>query len=237
MRLTSHRTRALLALRALSLALCVGALSCDDTPTDVVTSGTIGGIPFTVVSGVVKQAVPDGAIVGEVSDVGGALIVLDGDPVALGMSDPGRIHLRITFALRHGGTITTSAFGTSSDPLGSGNAVVIGRNDTRFEYAFYVDSAVFADSAFVPAPADPNVEHTVAMEFYAEDVPGYGAGSGSTMWKLDDPTPTLGDDVLGCSRGPAMSAGTRSGTRIAFALAQAFILDVEVVDTAVGPCI
>jgi hypothetical protein len=53
--------------RALLLASCVsaiaGAAACEDTPTDVVSSGTIGGIPFTVISGTVKQAVADGPIV------------------------------------------------------------------------------------------------------------------------------------------------------------------------------
>jgi hypothetical protein len=227
--------------RALLLASCVsaiaGAAACEDTPTDVVSSGTIGGIPFTVISGTVKQAVADGPIVGEVGAVGGALILLDGDPVALGMSDPDRLHLRTTFALRHGGTITMSAFGTLADPLGSGNAVVIGRNVAQFDYAFYVGAAVHSDSAFVPAPAEPDVEHTVVTEFYAQDVPGYGAGSGLAMWPLDDLSPSLGEDVLGCASGPAMTTTLPSGDRMAFALADAFILAVEVVDTTVGPCI
>ena len=218
------------------VAALVLASACEETPTDVVTSGTISGIPFTVASGTVKQSAADGPIVGEVSDVGGALIVLEGSPAALGMSDPSRLHLRTTFALRHGGTITISAFGTAASPFGSGNAVVIGRDDAELEYAFYVDSAVFADSAFVPAPADADVEHAVVTEFYAQDVPGYGAGSGVAMWPLDDLTPSLGDDVLGCGSGPAMSMGTSSGDRVVFALAEAFILDIQVVDTVVGPC-
>jgi hypothetical protein len=226
------------ALRSSALACTlVAAAACEDTPTDVVTSGTIGGVPFTVISGTVKQASPDGPIVGEVSDVGGALILLGGDPVALGMSDPDRLHLRTTFALRHGGTITMSAFGTIADPLGAGNAVVIGRNLTRFQYAFYVDDAVHTDSTFVPDPAQPDVEHTVVTEFYAQDVPGYGAGSGVAMWPLDDLTPAPGEDVLGCTAGPAMTTTLQSGERMAFALADAFILAVEVVDTTVGPCI
>jgi hypothetical protein len=153
------------------------------------------------------------------------------------MTDPDRLHLRTTFALRHGGTITMSAFGSAADPLGSGNAVVIGRNNAQFEYAFYVDDAVFADSAFVPAPTQPDVEHTVVTEFYAQDVPGYGAGSGLAMWPLDDATPSLGEDVLGCAGGPAMTSTLPSGDRMAFALANAFILALEVVDTTVGPCI
>jgi hypothetical protein len=147
------------------------------------------------------------------------------------------LHLRTTFALRHGGTITMSAFGTLADPLGSGNAVVIGRNVAQFDYAFYVGAAVHSDSAFVPAPAEPDVEHTVVTGFYAQDVPGYGAGSGLAMWPLDDLTPSLGEDVLGCASGPAMTTTLLSGDRMAFALADAFILAVEVVDTTVGPCI
>jgi len=222
--------------RTLLAFLCT-LVACEDTPTDVVTSGTISGIPFTVISGTVKQAVADGPIVGEVSDLGGALILLGGDPVSLGMTDPDRLHLRTTFALRHGGTITMSAFGTVADPLGSGNAVVIGRNLARFQYAFYVDDAVHADNAFVPDPAKPDVENTVVTEFYAQDVPGYSGGSGLAMWPLDDLTPAPGEDVLGCTGGPAMTTTLQSGDRMAFALADAFILAVEVVDTTVGPCI
>jgi hypothetical protein len=218
------------------LASVIGPAACKDVPTDVVSSGTIGGIPFTVLSGTVKQPTADGPIVGEVTDAGGALIVLEGNPVALGMTDPNRLHLRTTFALRHGGTITITAFGTSADPQ-AGNGVVIGRNNAQFEYAFYVDDALFADSAFAPAPSDPNVEHSVATEFYAEDVPGYGMGSGLTMWPLDDLTPSAGEDVLGCSPGPAIGTSTLSGERVAFALADAFLLDVNVVDTTIGPCI
>ncbi|MGE0159158.1 MAG: hypothetical protein AB7T31_07060 [Gemmatimonadales bacterium] len=237
MRFPPHGTRRQRALLVASLACGVVAqLACHDTPTDVVSSGTISGIPFTVLSGVVKQPAADGPISGEVSGSGGALIVLDADPAALGMSDPRRLHVRTTFALRHGGTITMAGFGTSADPLGGGTAVVIGRNEDEFEYAFYVADTVFADSAFVPRPAQPNVEHTVVAEFYAEDVPGYGAGSGITMWRLDDLTPSLGEDVLGCASGPAMGTGTLAGDRMAFALADAFILAVEVVDTIVGPC-
>jgi hypothetical protein len=57
------------------------------------------------------------------------------------------------------------------------------------------------------------------------------------MWPLDDVTPSLGADVLGCTGGPAMTTTLQSGNRMAYALADAFILAVQVVDTTVGPCI
>src|SRR5687768_203891 len=173
-------------LSPLWVVLLLGTACLDDPVDTRVNAGTIHGVPFTVVSGIVQQDREDGPILGEAT---GALIVLDQNPAALGMSDPNRLHLRTTFALRHGGTVTIAAFGTAGNPLGHGTAVVIGRNNVRFEYAFYVDSAVFADSAFVPAPNDPSVEHTVVTELYALDVPGYGAGSGATLWNLDDLTP------------------------------------------------
>jgi hypothetical protein len=220
--------------RALFVAALLGGIACAEEPTSTrVNSGTVGGVAFTVVEGELHQPEEDGPVFG---DVGGALIVLDGSPATLGMTDPTRLHLRVTFALRHGGTITMGAFGSAADPLGPGTAVVIGRNDSNFEYAFYVDNAVFADSAFAP-PAEASAEHTVITEFYAADVPGYGAGSGVAMWPLDDVTPSLGEDVLGCSPGPAMSPHALPGDRVALGLGGAFILDIQVVDTIVGPCI
>jgi hypothetical protein len=219
--------------RPLLVALLLGPFACAEEPTNTrVNSGTLNGVAFTVVEGELHQPEEDGPIFG---DVGGALIVLDDTPAALGMTDPSRLHLRISFALRHGGTITMGAFGSTADPLGPGTAVVIGRNDIDFEYAFYLDSAVFADSAFV-TPAEASVEQTVVAEFYAADVPGYGAGSGVAMWPLNDVTPSFGEDVLGCSIGPAISPNVLSGDRVAFGLGAAFVFDIQVVDTILGPC-
>jgi hypothetical protein len=218
----------------LIFATLVCAAACREDPVStVVNTGTIDGVPFTVFDGVAHQAVEDGAVLGESN---GAIIVLNQNPAALGMSDGARLHLRTTFALRHGGRIAIAAFGPASDPFGPGTGVVIGRNDSEFGYAVHVVTDPVLDSLFVPAPADPNAEHTVAIEFYAQDVPGYGTGNAITMWPLDDLTPALGEDVIGCSRGPAMSSvSTLPGDRIAFALSEAFLLSVEVVDTIVGP--
>ncbi len=218
----------------LACALLLAIAGCEEPTAPPVLSGSIGGVPFTVVSGSVLQPIQDGPIF---ADAAGAEVVLDSHPGALGMSDPRRLHLRTQFALQHAGTITLGAFGTTSDPFGPGTAVVIGRNQAQFEYAFYVDSLVFADSAFVPAPTAPNVEQWIVTEFYAEDVPGYGAGSGVAMWPLDDLAPTLGEDVLGCADGPAMSTAVLSGDRVAYSLRAAFIVAVEVLDTIVGPCV
>jgi hypothetical protein len=216
----------------LLVATLAGMAACREDPVStVVNSGTIGGVAFTVVEGVLHQPNEDGPVLG---DVGGALLVLDESPAALGMSDGRRLHLRTTFALRHGGTMTMAAFGPGSDPFGPGTGMVIGRNNAQFDYVLYVGTVLFLDSLFVPG--DPSVEHTVVTEFYAEDVPGYGSGNGLTLWPLDDLTPALGEDVVGCARGPAMSSvATLPGDRIAFRLAEAFILSIEVVDTIVGP--
>ncbi|MSR21202.1 MAG: hypothetical protein EXR91_09525 [Gemmatimonadetes bacterium] len=114
---------------------------------------------------------------------------------------------------------------------------MIGRNQGESDYAFYVDSLVFADSSFVPQPAAANVEQWIVTEFYAENVPGYGAGSGVATWPLNDLAPAFGADVLGCTDGPAMSAALLTGDRVAYRLTSAFLTRVEVVDTIVGPCI
>ena len=209
--------------------------ACNEEPTDVpVTAGTISGVPFTVTAGAVLQPIADGPFY---VDPAGAEIVLDPSVGALGMSDSTRLHLRTQFALQHGGTMTIGAFGTPSDPFGPGTAVIIGRNGTAMDYAFYVDSAVFADSTFVPAPAAAGAEQWIVTEFYAQDVPGYGAGSGMAMWPLNDLDPALGEDVLGCTLGPAMHTATVSGNRVAYRFASGFLVGVEVVDTIVGPCV
>lgn len=215
------------------MALC---LACaEDTPTaTVVTSGTLAGIPFTVESGQVTQATPDGPIR---ADGAGAVIVLDDSPAELGMSNPSRLHLLTLFALQHGGTLTIGAFGSASEPFGPGNAVVLGRNGSAIDYAFYVDSAVVADSSFVPRPAVAAEEQWVVTEFYADSVPGYGAGSGLTMWQLNVLDPVLGADVLGCTDGPAMSMVPMTGDRVAYRLTSGFLLGVAVADTIVGPCV
>lgn len=210
-------------------------VACNDDPTSVpVTSGTLGGVPFTVVSGEVLQGSPDGPLR---ADALGAEILLDQTPAALGMSNPNRLHLLTLVALQHGGTLTMGAFGNAPAPFGSGTAVVVGRNGNAIDYAFYLDSAVFADSTFSPGPSMASEEHWIATEFYADSVPGYGAGSGITMWGLNDVDPALGDDVLGCTDGPAMSPTPLTGNRVAYRLTSGFLLAIQVVDTIVGPCV
>lgn len=220
-------------LSAVSALLAVTA--CNDDPTDVrVTAGTIGGVAFTVTSGAVLQPVMDGPLY---ADATGAVIVLDADVGALGMSDPTRLHLRTQFALQHLGSIRIGAFGTSSDPFGPGTDVSIERDGLAIDYTFRVDNAVFADSSFFPLPGPSNAEHWIVTEFYAEDVPGYGAGSGVAMWPLGDLDPSAGEDVLGCAAGPAMHSGTSSGDRVAFRVGAGYLIGIEVVDTIIGPCV
>jgi hypothetical protein len=220
------------ACRWLFAALAAAGACQDDPVSTVVSSGTINGVPFTVREGTLHQAAEGGPVLG---DIGGALVVLDQDAAALGMTDGTRLHLRTTFALRHGGTIVIAAFGPASDPLGSGTGIVVGRDASAFEYVVYVEEGIVADSSVTLS--DATVEHTIVTEFYAQDVPGYGAGSGLAIWPIDDLTPSLGEDVIGCVDGPAMSTNPLTGDRVAFGLEQAFILSVEVVDTIVGPCV
>jgi hypothetical protein len=219
---------------ALSTGLLAVAAGCSDENSTAVTSGSIGGVAFTVVSGTIHQPLENGAIR---ADAAGGEIVLAADPEALGMSDPSRLHLRTQFALQHGGTITIGAFGGPGDPFGPGTAVVIGRNNSQIQYAFYVDSEVFADSTFVPSPPAANDVHWIVTEFYAADVPGYGAGSGLAMWPLNDLAPALGDDVLGCTLGPAMHATPMVGDRVGYRLTAGFLVGIEVIDTIIGPCV
>jgi hypothetical protein len=74
-------------------------------------------------------------------------------------------------------------------------------------------------------------------EFYADDVPGYGGGqSGITVWPLDDLSPAPGEDVLGCTAGPAIDASVHDGEGVGLAFANGWIVGVNVVDQIVGPC-
>lgn len=198
-----------------------------------VTSGTIGGVAFTVSGGSVIQPIPDGPIYG---DAAGALVVLDQNVLGLGMSDPDRLHLRTQFAVSDNGTLGIAAFGHSDDPLGSGSRITITRSGALFTYEFWFGGARFADDEFTPSPMVPSGEHWVVTEFYAQDVPAYGAGSGAAMWGIDDLSPAFAGDVLGCASGPAMQATPLPGDRVAYSLRTAFLVSVEVVDTIVGPC-
>lgn len=203
-----------------------------------VTSGTISGVAFHVTSGSVYQASPDGPIH---ADSLGATIVLDASPASLGMTDPDRLQLRTLFALTNLGSLQIAAFGTVGDEIDSGLSMLLYRIAENINYRFFVSdsgSTPVADAQFSPPPAIPSGEQWVTTEFYAQDVPGYGAGSGSAMWPLtqEETAPTAGGDVLGCTDGPAMQSTTLDGDRVAYELHSAFIVGIHVVDSIVGPC-
>jgi len=225
-------------LSALFLAASLAA--CNDGPTLVellpITGGTVGGIPFTVLSGSVFQSRPDGPIYAPMS---GGQILLTGTPSSLGMSDPNRLQLRARVALAHGGDVLISAFGDGGTNLDPGLSVTVLRDAGKILYELRSDGALLADSTFVPDPPIPSAELWVVSEFYAEDVPGYGAGqSGIALWPLDDVTPALGDDVLGCTAGPAIDAGnTHPGEAVSLFFTDSWIVSLDVVDQIVGPCV
>lgn len=227
------------ALLILAWAGWAAGVACNDASGPElrpVTTGTIGGIAFRVSGGTVYQATPDGPLYAE---GGGGRLLLQGGPGSLGMSQPDRLHLRTRFALSASGTLRIVAFGDAGNEFGSGLEVRLERSGSAILYEMRFGRTLFVDSTFVPAPAIPSAETWIVTEFYADDVPGYGAGrSGITMWPLDDTTPTRGEDVLGCTAGPAIAHGmTFSGDAVGYELAAAWIVDVDVVDQIVGPCV
>jgi hypothetical protein len=225
---------------AFAALLAAAALAaCNDDPSGLtlrpVTSGTIGGVPFTVTGGTVYQASPGGPLR---ADEGGGQIVLDESPAELGMSDPDLLHLRTEFAVSNGGSLQIAAFGDDGAEFSTGVWVVLTRDTTALDYEFRLSGALFADSTFTPPPAIPSAEHWLVTEFYADSVPGYPAGqSGITMWELNDLTPGLAEDVLGCDPGPATDPTPLAGDRVGYSLRSVWLLSVEVVDQIVGPCV
>jgi hypothetical protein len=227
-------------LRWASLLTAAALAACTDSSTELellpIASGTIQGIAFTVTDGTVYQARPDGPIYAPPGS--GGQILLTGTPASLGMSDPDRLQLRTQFALADSGSVQIAAFGDAGNEISTGLSVVIRRMAADIAYELRFEGALFADSVFFPPPPILSAEQWVVTEFYADDVPGYGAGqSGIALWPLDDLSPMLGADVLGCTAGPAIDASVHDGEGVGLAFANGWIVGVDVVDQIVGPCI
>lgn len=233
------RPRGNATLRALAITtLGVAATACDDNPNQLtlnpVTVGHISGVSFTVTGGTIYQAEPDGPLY---ADVAGGELVLDGDPAALGMSDPDLLRLGTLFALSDGGSLQIGAFGDQGSETSTGAWVVLSRTGSGIAYDFRLSGALFWDSVFAPPPAVASGEQWVFTEFYADSVPGHGPGqSGIAMWPLNDVTGAAGADVLKCDPGPAIDPTPLSGDRVSYALRRAWLLVVEVEDVIAGPC-
>jgi len=230
---------ALPPLRACLLAaLATLVAACDSSPNALtlqpVTVGHVSGVYFTVTSGTIYQAEPDGPLYANES---GGELVLDDDPAGLGMSDPDLLRLRTQFALTDGGTLQISAFGVTGEEIPTGVGVLLSRVGSGIGYDARLGGVSFADGLFSAPPGGANAEQWVVTESYADSVPGYGAGqSGVAFWRLGDLTAAAGTDVLGCDPGPAIDPTPRSGDRVSFALRGAWLLAVEVEDQIAGPC-
>ena len=197
-----------------------------------VTSGTIGGLPFTVVSGTLYQDTTDGPVRG---DAGGATLALDDNTAALGMSDPLNLRLDWEFRLEAGGLIRAMAFDTSASLFSGALGFEIARAGVDFDYRF--DMTVVSDitGTFSPGPADPNGTTFIVTEFYGVDAPGYGAGSsGITAWPLDDMAPAFNTDILSCPAG--VQTANLTNTEVGYFLQSAVLVSVTPVDDIVGPC-
>jgi hypothetical protein len=233
------RSRRRLALLGLAAVLALGACtSSTDVSPSPVTSGTINGVAFHVTGGTIYQPEPDGPIYG---DSAGGAIVLDQTPAGLGMTDPARLQLRTLFTAADSGSLRIAAFGNAGDELESGLSVFLEPTASGIDYRFYLDGTANAPNAdtTLASLASPGSERWVVTEFYAQDVPGYGAGSGITVWPVtgQETAPVSGDDVLGCAAGPAMKATTLNGSQVAYEVASSWIVAVEAIDSIVGPCI
>jgi hypothetical protein len=230
---TLHAPRALLGALFALLAACDEEPSAPElTP---VTSGTISGIPFTVNGGTVYQAGADGPLF---ADSTGGRIVFDEGPLALGMSDPDLLHVRTFFALSSGGSLQIAGFGDAGSTFDTGVSVGLGRlPDAGFVYELRVAGSLLADSAFEALPAIGSSEQWIVVELYADSIPGSPAGeAGAALWPLDDLTPSPTEELLGCGLEPASDPNPRTGETLGYALDDAWLLEVEIVDQIVGPC-
>ena len=234
-----HARLRLAVRRSLAALLVSVMLACEEkvngpdlTP---VTSGTVSGIPFTVSGGTIYQFDEDGPLF---ADETGGQIVFDGDPATLGMSDPDLLHVRTYFAVSRGGSLQIAAFGDPGSAVATGVSVGLGRaTDVGFVYELRIGGALLADSAFATQPPVLSAEQWVVAELYADSVPGSPAGeAGAALWPLNDLTPSPSEDVLGCGLEPATDASPRAGEAVGYALRDAWLLEVEIVDQVVGPC-
>lgn len=234
-----HRSRFRLAVAA-GLVLVLASTSCDTSingqigPNTPITSGTIGGLGFTVVEGTLFQPDPDGPVFAELQ---GGVIVFDEPPEGLGMSEPGILQIRTEFALANGGSLEVAAFGPSDDLVDGGLALRLSRSAGNMSYDFRLSGASFASGTFDPPPANPDGAQWLVAEFYAENVPGYGSDrSGITAWNLNDTEPAFNTDLLSCDPGPAMQEVALGEDRVGYRLVAALLISVEVVDPVIGPC-
>lgn len=226
-------TRLTVTITALALLA-----ACDDEPSGpsltAVTSGTIGGIPFTVTGGTVYQIGADGPVR---ADSTGGRIELDRTPAELGMSDPDLLHVRTYFAIAQGGSLGIGAFGDPADPFGTGVSIEIARTAVGFVHELRFGGSLSADSTFAAQPVAPGAEQWLVTELYADSVPGAPAGAaGAALWPLDDLTPTAAEEILGCRAEPSTDPTPLTGEAVGYALDDAWLLDVEIVDQVVGPC-
>lgn len=227
--------------RALLAALLVPTLlaTCDDEPNSLeltpVTSGTISGIPFTVSGGTVYQVGSDGPLY---ADATGGQIVFDEGPAGLGMSDPDLLHVRTHFALSADGSLQLGAFGDAGSEFDTGVTVALNRvTGAGIVYELRFGGALVADTTLDPQPQFINAEHWVVTELYADSVPGAPAGeAGAALWPINDLTPQASEDVLGCGVDPSTDPNPLTGEAVGYALDDAWLLEVEVVDQIVGPC-
>jgi hypothetical protein len=218
---------AAVCLAIAALASCFGP----DGPTTV-TSGTIGGIAFTVTSGTIYQDEADGPVY---ADTAGGTIALDATTTALGMTNPYHLRLDTEFQIASGGVIDVRAYGSPGSDFSDSLGFSFERAGSSFSYRYDLTVETDVTGTLSPDPVNPDSTLTFVSEFYGVDAIGYGAGSsGITAWPIGVTTPTFCGDL---SPSPSVYQTANLTTlRAGYYLKAARLVSVTPVDDITGPC-
>jgi len=109
-----------------------GGGSTDDSTTNVITSGTISGLAFTVVDGTVTQDTADGPITAGATE---AAIVFDSDLATLATST--LVLFQVQSTISDGGSVAAMGFGSGGDSFAAALMGGIRRIGSTFEYGLF----------------------------------------------------------------------------------------------------
>lgn len=219
---------------ALALVLTIALGACapsaetsnpppDDPPADTgITSGTIGGLGFTVISGMVFQDLADGPLA---AGAGGGTILFD-DATGILVSDGDNILVQVTARFEIGGTVVGAAHGFDTDSLAAAYAASVTRNSSSFDYELLngLGGTPEFSGTLNPDPLDPTGTVYFSADFDSNN-------TRILVWPMDEQSPNTCNLAIDTS-----VSATGGGTRWGLAFGGAEISNVSVSDGFNGGC-